>query len=336
MIMTFPKKIRSFRWWHWLIIIALVSVCGGYITINNMTKNIVSPPRRPLQGYHSAILANPHKYGIIISHRNLLQGKVPTLVVTSNGMISKRGQISRDQLTEQKVAIPHLKGISIPHASIIFLHGRNGRKEDLLPIAERFCALGFRCILPDLPSHGDSPLPVCHYGSSDFETRLPEEVFTELAEKEGFTKQPVHLWGISMGGSFLTHSAASNKAPWESLTIVASFGSFQKVVAHNVPNFLLNLVEGKIEAHGGTHPDLINPEKLAAQIGLPLLQFHGEQDNLIPIDQGRKLFERFQGTRKEFVAVPNADHDNILITPMKLYARMAAFMLGTQETIDIN
>ncbi len=330
--MAFSKKIRNFRWWHWLIILAFLSGYGGYITINKMTKHLVSPPRRALQDYHNSILANPDKYGIAISTRNLLQGKVPTLVVTSNGTVSQRGRILRDQLKKQRVSIPHLTDISVPHATIVLLHGRNGRKEDLLPIAERFCSLGFRCILPDLPSHGDSPLSICHYGSSDFETRLPKKVFLEVAKKEGFAKQPVHLWGISMGGSFLTHSAASNEAPWTSLTIIASFGSFQKVVSHKVPNLLHGFIEKKFEDHGGTRFNAINPEEVATQVDLPLLQFHGEQDDLIPINQGRQLFEGFQSAQKEFIVGPNANHDNILITPMKLYAKMATFMLTTQKT----
>jgi|GEM_PF-3411362 len=37
---------------------------------------------------------------------------------------------------------------------MLILHGRSGMKEDYLAVAERYRAIGFRCLIPDLPGHG--------------------------------------------------------------------------------------------------------------------------------------------------------------------------------------
>jgi uncharacterized protein len=52
----------------------------------------------------------------------------------------------------------------------------------------------------------------------------------------------------------------------------------------------------------------IAPEDYAPNLGMrPVLVFHGDQDTLIPIAQGRQLFERIPGP-KEFVETRGAAH----------------------------
>ena len=59
----------------------------------------------------------------------------------------------RAQLRTRGLALPVYGNV---HGTLILLHARKGRKEDLLPVAERFAAAGFRCLIPDLPAHGES------------------------------------------------------------------------------------------------------------------------------------------------------------------------------------
>ena len=47
-----------------------------------------------------------------------------------------------------------------------------------------------------------------------------------------------------------------------------------------------------------------------AQIHVPILIIHGDQDNVIPIEQGKELAD-MATARKRFVIVPNAGHVNI-------------------------
>ncbi len=147
-------------------------------------------------------------------------------------------------------------------SNLVLLHGRNGRKEDLLPVAERFCAVGFRCVIPDLPAHGESPLKTVRFGNSDFEASLPGTVLEEAKERFHFPDEPAGLWGMSMGGAF-ARAASLPAAPWKALVVVCSFDSLdsvvgQKVASHTSVTALLwnSLIAQVCMARGGVNPVL--------------------------------------------------------------------------------
>ena len=152
-----------------------------------------------------------------------------------------------------------------------------------------------------------------------------------LAEKYSFTNEPVHLLGFSMGGSFATHAAALPDAPWKSLTVIASFGSLEKVIDSQAPDFIEEQLCNRIASRGGIHPSKVVPEELAERVKIPLLQLHGVEDQLIPIEQARDYHARFGSLEKEFVEIPDAGHDNVLVTPMEVYAHMVRFVLSVGE-----
>lgn len=325
------KIVKSKSLWMGVVLIICMVAAGVNLSLNRVVNSIISPPRKELEEYHKIILDNTEALGIKIESFSVLDDQVPTLVVSPTGGVGKRGEILRAQLRGREIDFEIKEGGGALHGTVMILHGRKGRKEDMLPIAERFCAIGFRCIIPDLPAHGESPIGVCHYGASDFETGLAGNVYDALSEVGGYSDEPVHLLGISMGGSFATHAVAKSDSRWTSLTLVASFGSLQKVIEHKTSSVFESLIAKKIISSGGTSPKDIVPENLEREIELPLLQLHGVEDGLIPLEQGISYFECFKSPDKQFIEVPGARHDNILVTPMEVYAEMTKFMLRQQS-----
>jgi pimeloyl-ACP methyl ester carboxylesterase len=60
----------------------------------------------------------------------------------------------------------------------------------------------------------------------------------------------------------------------------------------------------------------------------PTLMAHGTSDSVIPITLGRRLHDALPaGLETEWIEIPQADHDNVLITDFPIYARMAEWML---------
>lgn len=166
---------------------------GMSATIIYQGHKLAKPDRRALQAYHQEWLQKPGEHGISVTHCTLIDGKVPCLLVTpdSGVPLGRRGKLLRRQVRElgrPLQAHGHISG------NIVLLHGRNGRKEDLLPVAERFCAVGLRCIIPDLPAHGENPIPTVQFGLSDWERELPYNVLT--------TPMPLYA---AMAGWILKH-----------------------------------------------------------------------------------------------------------------------------------
>jgi pimeloyl-ACP methyl ester carboxylesterase len=195
------------------------------------SHQVASPTRRALMDYHLEYLANPESHGIRIEKFTASDG-TPCLVCVPEGNPGRRGTIIRTQLGERDVPLPPFGGIQ---GTLVLVHGRKGRKEDYLPIAERLCAAGFRCIIPDLPAHGDHPHDIATYGVR--EAALPARVLDEASMLFKFDPEPAGLIGMSMGGSVAMHAMSEPEAPWKALVIISSFDSFPTVIKNQATRY---------------------------------------------------------------------------------------------------
>lgn len=106
---------------------------------------LASPARREIQPYHRSYLESPEAHGIKIS-RGWLDETPFLFVVPDLAMpLGERGKVLVRQLAEEDFGLSReVRGL------VVLLHGRNGRKEDLLPVAK---AETLR--IPTLVIHGD-------------------------------------------------------------------------------------------------------------------------------------------------------------------------------------
>lgn len=321
-----------------LTITFLVVVVIGLIILNYAASDIASPNPSEIPTGSAKVLKDPAASNLSIQEFTCLDGKVPTLVIEPDTTkpLSKKASTIREQLAQldgrdQSLELaPHGKILG----TIVILHGRNGRKEHGIGIAERFCAVGLRCILLDLPSHGESPVEHVQFGNTDWEREIPYKVLTECASKLGFSTENVALWGMSMGGSF-ANAAASHPVHgmmWDSLTIVCSFDSLDNVIQKKCKfGWLTSLTSKLCQMHGGPDFAEVRPVDWAKKISQPVLVAHGDQDNLIPLARGKVLYESYTSEKKKWLTVKDGNHNNILITPMPLYAEMAHWVLENFE-----
>jgi uncharacterized protein len=308
---------------------ALPLVLGGFIWWTGL--ELAAPRRRALQDYHREFLSHPTEHGVAVTPFTAGDGTPVLLVVPLlDGSTGERGETIRRQVSHAAAPGP-IRG------TLVLLHGRRGRKEDGLLIAERFCALGFRCLLPDLPGHGDHPAPIVTFGLR--EANLPAEVLREAATHFQFEPAPTALFGISMGGSVAIHAAAQPDAPWRTVIIVSSFDRLDQSIENNLQQRTgpilappLRLLAGwGYRAKTGLALESIQPCRFARRLTIPVLVAHGTEDRTIPIDSGRRLFASLLASpRKSWVEIPGAGHENVLTTSFPLYATMAHWLL--QET----
>lgn len=306
----------------------LVPPLAGWLAADQLAH----PPRRPLQDYHREFLSDPAAHGVTLKSFTCADG-TPCLVCEPDprGGLGKRGQVIREQLSQKGLTLPAPGSVA---GNLVLVHGRRGRKEDYLLIAERFCAVGFRCILPDMPAHGDHPGTTACYGVR--EAHLPAQVLREAAVMFGFNPQPAGIMGISMGGAVSIRSAVDKAPPWRAAVFVSTFDSLDHVVRYQTSRWLgdwLGSVWSRITGwfyQTQAHMELSDANSLALVSGLksPVLIAHGTSDRVIPIECGRRLYDALpSGIEKRWVEIPDADHDNVLITDFPIYAEMAEWML---------
>jgi pimeloyl-ACP methyl ester carboxylesterase len=209
----------------------------------------------------------------------------------------------------------------------VLLHGRNGRKENLLSVAERMCAAGMVCVIPDLPSHGESPVATVGFGARDFERSLPGKVADEAVAALGLGALPPVLWGMSMGGSFAIHAVDLEPKRWKRMVIVSSFDAFGGVMHDSWAGWFRPLLDPMVEARGGADVEGVRPVDLVGRLRVPTLFVHGDADELIGLERGRRLYEGYGG-KKKFLVVEGGTHSNVLVTEAPVYVEMAAWLRG--------
>jgi pimeloyl-ACP methyl ester carboxylesterase len=326
--MVFQRIVKQVASVTLLLVVVLL---GGASWLDSV---IFSPPRRALQNYHLERLQQPAAYGLKIQHYGCLQGNVPCLLVEPDALAGagERARKFRGQLASKGVNVPAYGTV---HGMVVLLHGRNMRKEDLLPVAERFVAAGFRCLIPDLPGHGESPLPVMAFGSSDFERSLPRKIVADVRKHFALPVEPTALWGMSMGGAFAVSAASESPKLWDALVVVSSFGALQPVMDRQVParwkqaaQFIYPLLDAAQWLRGRPTLSDMQPRRWATQVKIPALVVHGDRDAYIPVAQGRGLYDALASPHKRWLTVAGGGHANVLGTAMPLYAEMGAWLIA--------
>lgn len=300
--------------------------------------SLLSPARRALQPHHLDWLTDPARHGIRVRRFACMSGNGNCLLVEPDARAgpASRGSQLRDALIAAGVRIrPY--GISV--GVLVLLHGRTGRKEDLLPIAERFAAAGFRCLIPDLPAHGDHRLQTARFGSGAEEAALAGQVLQEARALFGLPEGPAGLFGLSMGSAYAIRAASLDRTTWKALVVASGFDALDAVLSDaleprlgRLAPVVLNAVSTAARGRNHTRLADIRPAAWAQGVETPVMVLHGEGDSVVPVARGWNLYRAFPGPNKRWISVPQAGHHNLLVNAAPLYPAMAQWYLRWMDS----
>lgn len=304
------------------------------------SSRLICPRRTPLQDYHKEILSHASDHGLSIQPftvRTRDGHETPCLLCEPSKRpgAALKGNKVRQELQATGVTVPTWGDVK---ATLVLLHGHNGRKEDHLAVAERLCAAGFRCLLVDLPGHGDHPAKFATFGVT--EAKLPHEVLQAAAQKFVFPAQPAGLFGISQGGAIVLQSAVRPGEPWFAVAELSAFSSLDEVIAEQAQRWFGPLhrparviVHWLVEHRAGFRPEETTPLNAARLLThQAVLIGHGDCDNFIACAHAHRLFAAIPSNRKQFLNIPTANHHNVLITSTPVYATLSTFFLKSLAT----
>ena len=325
----FPLKRLLIRLGIWLLLIFIIIFA---VIVWWCVNEIASPARRPVSAACKEFFKETSQAGFTVESFESSDG-MPCLVCTPKPMpaFSKKGEVIRGQLLEKEMTLVSSGKII---GTLLILHGRTGMKEDYLPVAERFCAVGFRCVIPDLPGHGANKHQFTTYGV--LEAPMVLKCFREASEKYSFAQEPCMMLGQSMGGAYAVQVAALAESPFQAMVVVSSFDKLETVVNGQTRELLGDVVGTAVSGSvdhvfawkTGVKISEINTAKKASSIRIPTLVIHGDSDKSISVASGKKLYQSFPSDlEKQWLVVPEAGHNNILITDYPLYATMAEWFL---------
>lgn len=182
-----------------------------------------------------------------------------------------------------------------PVATILYAHGNAGhlahRAEILRVLSKR---VGARVMIFDYRGYGRSE------GSPDEAGILQDARAARawLAERAGMEPTDLVLLGESIGGAVMIDVAAREGA--RALVLEGAFTSLPDVAAYHYPWAPVRLF---------MHTRLDSRRKIASYVG-PVLQSHGDADEVVPYRLGQALHAAVPGPDKEFLTFPGARHND--------------------------
>src|SRR6478672_9606844 len=174
---------------------------------------------------------------------------------------------------------------------IIFVHGLNRSRLELLERAAESRKRGYGVFLFDLRNHGASGRAYTTIGI--FETRDVCAASKWVRQKAG--GRPQVLWGVSMGAS--SAILAAKQCPgFAAIVSDSSFLSFRETVAHHLglifrlPAFpIANMIVGITGLRMGFDPDEGDVEAAVREIDAPILFIAGGADRRMPVALAERM-----------------------------------------------
>jgi len=215
--------------------------------------------------------------------------------------------------------------------AIIFIHGLNRSRLELLERAADANKRGYGVLLFDLRNHGESGRAYTTIGI--FESR-------DVCAASNFVRhesagRPQILWGVSMGAS--SGILAAKQCPgFQAIISDSSFLSFRETIAHHLnllfrlPSFpIANLIVAITAMRTGLNPDDGDVEAAIRQINIPILFITGGKDRRMPPELAQRMLQASPNPMKQLLLVPGASHGEAFATERETYLNSVYRFLDT-------
>jgi fermentation-respiration switch protein FrsA (DUF1100 family) len=182
-------------------------------------------------------------------------------------------------------------------AILLFFHGNAGNIADRLDSIGIFHRLGLTVFIPDYRGYGLSEGSPSEQGT--YLDALAASRY--VTEERGVAPSRVVIFGRSLGAAVATMLAS--KHPPQALILESAFTSVPDMAARLFPLLPARLVLGM------KYDNL----KRIEQIRCPLLVIHSRDDEIIPFEHGRRLFEKANDP-KRFLEIRHGHNDGFVLS----------------------
>jgi fermentation-respiration switch protein FrsA (DUF1100 family) len=179
--------------------------------------------------------------------------------------------------------------------TLLFLHGNAGNIGDRLDKIQFLRRVGWNIFIFDYRGYGGSE------GRPTIEGVLKDTAaaLRYLNETRRISNEQIVLFGESLGGALAVDLAS--REPFIAVILESTFTSLRDISQRNYPFIPRRLV-----------PDRLRSVDSIRHLKSPVLVIHGTDDDLIPFEMGKKLFEAAPHP-KRFLAVKKANHNDVFL-----------------------
>ncbi len=176
--------------------------------------------------------------------------------------------------------------------TFLFFHGNAGNAADRMSMMQMLFQAGHTVVLAEYRGYGDNP-------GTPTEDKLMGDAQLLIDEllNQGLEVSDIILMGRSLGTGVATYLAAEYDVA--ALVLISPFSTMVDVAGEHYPYFPVSLL---------IRDRFDNLAKIK-NVTAPLLIFHGEEDQIVPLPYGLKLYEAAEG-QKEFIRLPGWGHND--------------------------
>ena len=209
---------------------------------------------------------------------------------------------------------------------ILFLHGNGGNRAHRLDDVDILTGLGAEVVLFDYRGYGENAGSPTEEGLAADARAIWKFATGELGVPPG----RIVLFGESLGGGVAVRLAGELEqagTPPGGVILRSTFSSMIDAASHHYPWLPIRLA-------------LLDRYESIDRIGglsSPLLFLHGDADNVVPLELGRRLFEAApaqsaSGIARRFALLPGAGHNDVLGVARDAYRdAIEAFLHDLQQ-----
>ena len=181
--------------------------------------------------------------------------------------------------------------------TVLFLHGNGENLETVRwsGLFDDFHRLGASVLAIDYPGYGRST------GKPGERALVASGLAGLRALDERFPDRPIFLVGWSLGAAVAIRTAVPHQERLSGLALLSPWHDLPSVASRIFPEFLVRFALRDRYLSG----------EAAADLTLPALVVHGENDDLIPVEQGRRLAERLPAGSR-FVGLAGVGHNDLM------------------------
>ena len=233
------------------------------------------------------------------------------------GWILETRQMPREEVSITSFDELTLRGFYYEYApdapiELLFPGYRGDAERDLCGGVQRCFKLGHSALIVDQRACGRSDGHVITFGVRESRDCLD---WVQFMLQHFGPDVKIILTGVSMGASTVL-MAAGNPLPENVIGVLADSGFtggrqiIQKVLRqlHLPAKLFYPLIRWGAKCFGGFDPDESSAIDAMTRSAVPIIFFHGEDDDFVPCEMSRENFEACASARKKLYTIPGAGH----------------------------
>ena len=196
------------------------------------------------------------------------------------------------------------------YPNILFFHGNGEIASDYVSIGSIYNQIGVNLFVADYRGYGSS-------GGTPTLTNMIKDAhpifegFKRVLKDGGFSGN-IFIMGRSLGSASAIELASNYQSQFKGLIIESGFA--------NVFN-LLKYLGFPLKSLGIIVPEAPYSLEIIRKISLPTLVMHGEYDQIVPVEEGKALYETIAAKDKRLIIIPGVDHNTIMSGGIQQYLK---------------